>query len=132
MFRPRQARKDAAEKFGVRHTIREHLRDIERIQFEDFIQARYNRIKKVAGEVEQYGESKIGLFINRALSQVGYRLEELRAHRSRLSQARDDTKQKSLNNHINEREAFIAELKKGFSDIPEDVSVIELKKNRIA
>ncbi|WP_425628650.1 hypothetical protein [Vibrio neptunius] len=131
-FVTRQARKDAAAKIRfVRHTIREHLRDIERIQFEDGIQARYNRIKKVAGKVEQYGGSKIGAFINRALSQVGYRLEELRSHRSRLSQARDDTKQKSLNNHINEREAFIAELKKGFSDIPEDVSVIELKKSRI-
>ncbi|RSD30400.1 hypothetical protein [Vibrio pectenicida] len=131
-FVTRQARKDAAEKIRfVRQTIREHLLGIERIQFEDGVQAHYNRIKNVAREVEQYGDSKIGSFINRALSRVECRLEALKSHRTGLAQAKHDAKQKSLNNHINEREAFIAELKKGFSDIPEDVSVIELKKNRI-
>ena len=131
-FVTRQARKDAAAKIRfVRQTIREHLRGIERIQFEDGIQAHYNRIKNVAGAVEQYGDSKVGSFINRALSQVEYRLKALRSHRSLTSQTKHDTKLKSLNNHINERETFITELKKGFSDIPEDVSVIQLKKNRI-
>ncbi|MBF4308019.1 hypothetical protein, partial [Vibrio anguillarum] len=65
------------------------------------------------------------------LTKVEKQLQEIRAKRTAVTRAEQASKQKSLDNHIKERETFIEELRVGFSDIPEDLSILQMKKERI-
>ncbi|EHY0996457.1 competence protein CoiA family protein [Vibrio parahaemolyticus] len=131
-FMASQTRREAAKEIRfVRNAIREHLLDIERIQSESFIQTRYSRIKNLADSAKQYQSLKLISFINRSLAKVENQLQEIKTKRTAVAKVEQEAKQKSRDNHINEREAFIEELRDGFSDIPEDLSVLQMKKDRI-
>ncbi|HAS8176958.1 TPA: hypothetical protein I7671_14040 [Vibrio vulnificus] len=131
-FMASKTRRQAAKEIRfVRSAIREHLLDIERLQSENFLQARYSRITKIADSVKQYQSLQLVTFINKSLTKVEKQLQEIRAKRTAVTRAEQASKQKSLDNHIKERETFIEELRRGFSDIPEDLSVLQMKKERI-
>lgn len=127
-----KTRRQAAKEIRfVRSAIREHLLDIAQLQSESFLQARYNRITNLADSVTQYQSIQLVAFISKSLAKVESQLQEIRAKRTAVTRAEQASKQKSLDNHINEREIFIEELRIGFSDIPEDLSVLRMKKDRI-
>ncbi|MBF4313379.1 hypothetical protein EAY03_26825, partial [Vibrio anguillarum] len=70
-FMASKTRRQAAKEIRfVRSAIREHLLDIERLQSENFLQARYSRITKIADSVKQYQSLQLVTFINKSLTKV--------------------------------------------------------------
>ncbi|MDA0116877.1 competence protein CoiA family protein [Vibrio sp. T11.5] len=132
-FMASKTRRQAAKEIRfIRSAIRRHLLDIECLQSDSLLRERYKQITNLADAVQQYQSPNLISYINRSLAKLEKQLQDLRIKCSELDRAKQVSRQKSLDNHINEREAFIEKLIVGFSDIPEDLSMLRIKKDRIA
>lgn len=128
----RQTRQQAAQDLKTAHTsIRQHLRQMDSHHAVSAIRNQYHRIVDIGNSVTQYQSAIFQSFLSKALAIADKRLHDVESHINAVAQAKQVARQTSIDNHVNEREAFIQELEQGFDDLPIDSSVLSLKRDRI-
>jgi hypothetical protein len=145
-FLARKYRSNAASAFKkARIAIKTHLTSINNAHNVTGIADHIRNIKHIGDEVSQYSSTAFTAFLSKVLLKAYKRVDAIVSHQKIIDKSRQEAQQRAIDNKIKQREAFIkeregfiteldtfiAELELGFSDLPEDVGMFELRISQI-
>ncbi|AZL83341.1 hypothetical protein EIJ81_00290 (plasmid) [Aliivibrio salmonicida] len=113
---------------GYRKTVLNLFRAIQSSEREKDVLILQERIQNVFNRSSDYHSSLFLSFFERVELKVKSRLSEIQVERIKIN----SINQRSMENHINEMNAFVSELECGFDNVVADADKLNIKKIRIA